>query len=562
MHTVLADEFRETQQGTLHFQYLKADEFGHLYVGQTLDEHLGQLEESLRGRDDDGRNERFLRAFVRPLGLDVAATPLYVETLEELAARRRARAGSRARAPLRPAGARAGGGARRRSAPPRGSARSATAFDELRSVLRKVKRGEGEVVAGPWLGNEVEELLYWIPFLRWAQTATFGLRDRLTVVARASSAAWYEGIGSTHADAADFEGEPTIPPELIEELRDELAAGDPKAPFSRRRLEFPAAQPRRRATYAGPWGVDAVLAMLEGRTAVVDTPPRRARPHARRLVPARAACRLAELAQRLMAVEAPVGSSSARREEYAALVRQRLEHLVPVREPLVLVLADPALRRDAAQPALRRPPGVPRASARAQDRLAARGELAAARPRPARTTWFERLFEKKALDALPSRATRSAARSSRRDLRAYDVFPFLFLPRLQKAIFDACVARGAIERSATCSTAYFTSYFNAWLDNQNLYAGPKQVVTGFTPRLAMDAENRDAFFAAYPDGTLVSIVRDPQSWYGVGVEVQPAALPATSRPRSGSGARRRRPRSTERVVARSRTSSWSARRRR
>jgi hypothetical protein len=135
-----------------------------------------------------------------------------------------------------------------------------------------VKRGEGEVVAGPWLGSEVEELLYWIPFLRWAQTATFGLRDRLTVVARASSAAWYEGIGSTDADAADFEGEPTIPPKLIEELRGELAAGDPKAPFSRRRLEFPAAQSGG-DVFTGAWGVGAVLAMLEGRTAVVDTPP-------------------------------------------------------------------------------------------------------------------------------------------------------------------------------------------------------------------------------------------------------------------------------------------------
>jgi hypothetical protein len=61
--------------------------------------------------------------------------------------------------------------------------------------------------------------------------------------------------------------------------------------------------------------------------------------------------------------------------------------------------------------------------------------------------------------------------------------------------------------------AYFTSYFNAWLDNQNLYTGPKKVVTGFTPRLAMDPANRDKFFAAYPDGTLISIVREPHSWY-------------------------------------------------
>jgi hypothetical protein len=273
VHTVLADEFRETQQGTLHFQYLKADAFGHLYVGRTLDEHLDQLEESLRGREDDGRNERFLRAFVRPRGLDVAATPLYVETLEELGSRPR-RTPEPAPAPLlRQALAPVAAAAGRRAAARR-KPTDRDAFDELRGVLRKVKRGEGEVVAGPWLGSEVEELLYWIPFLRWAQTATFGLRDRLTVVARASSAAWYEGIGSTHADVEDFEGGVTIEPGLIERLRDELADGDPKASFSRRRLEFPPPEPPGRGrAYVGPWGVEAVLAILHGRPAIVYTPP-------------------------------------------------------------------------------------------------------------------------------------------------------------------------------------------------------------------------------------------------------------------------------------------------
>src|SRR5207253_7118830 len=75
VHTVLADEFRETQQGTLHFHYLKADEFGHLLVGRTMEEHLAQLETSLEGRGDEERNERFLRRFVRPLGRDVAGSP-------------------------------------------------------------------------------------------------------------------------------------------------------------------------------------------------------------------------------------------------------------------------------------------------------------------------------------------------------------------------------------------------------------------------------------------------------------------------------------------------------
>ena len=144
VHTVLAEEFRETQQGTLHFQYLKD---GHLWVGRTLDEHLDQLEESLRGREDDGRNERFLRAFVRPHGLDVAATPLYVETLEELGAaaapspsaarrrccRRRARAGRRRRGEAR----------RREEAPERRRVRRAALACSGRSSAARARSSPG-----------------------------------------------------------------------------------------------------------------------------------------------------------------------------------------------------------------------------------------------------------------------------------------------------------------------------------------------------------------------------------------------------------------------------------
>jgi hypothetical protein len=245
VHTVLAEEFRETQQGTLHFQYLKADEFGHLYVGATLEEHLEQLEESLRGRPADNRNERFLRRFVRPFGLDVAATPLYVDAIEELAVRPAA-AGDhapasaalvrRALSPLASLAARRAAGRRKRS--------DRDGTDEVRAVLRTLKRerADARVVALPWTGGEIAELLYWIPFLRWAQTATFGLRDRLTVVVPAETSLWYDGIGSEQVDAGAFDevgdGAVVLEPELVDSLRAELAGGDPNAPFHRRRLEY------------------------------------------------------------------------------------------------------------------------------------------------------------------------------------------------------------------------------------------------------------------------------------------------------------------------------------
>jgi hypothetical protein len=94
-----------------------------------------------------------------------------------------------------------------------------------------------------------------------------------------------------------------------------------------------------------------------------------------------------------------------------------------------------------------------------------------------------------------------------------DVHPFLFLPRLQKEIFERCVASKHITRDRDIYDCYFTSYFNAWLDNQNLYTGPKKVITGFTPRAVFHAGSVGRFFRSYPDGKLMSIVRDPRAWY-------------------------------------------------
>jgi hypothetical protein len=88
VHTLLAKEFRKTQEGTLHFRHLRAEEYGHVIVGRTLEEHALQLEASLRGEFDRSRDERFLRRFVRPLGLDVVATDVVVDEIESLAARR------------------------------------------------------------------------------------------------------------------------------------------------------------------------------------------------------------------------------------------------------------------------------------------------------------------------------------------------------------------------------------------------------------------------------------------------------------------------------------------
>jgi hypothetical protein len=222
-----------------------------------------------------------------------------------------------------------------------------------------------------------------------------------------------------------------------------------------------------------------------------------------------------------MAVEVPHWQQLGETEEYAALVSQRLKHLVPVKEPLVLVSQ---VQRSGGTLLSQLFDGHPELHAHPH-------ELKIGYPREA--NWppidlsdpagtFERLFEKKALTHLQTGYRKPGAKEDE-TVGGHDVFPFVFLPRLQKAIFDAEAAGAQTERDVL--DAYFTSYFNAWLDNHNLYTGPKKAITGFTPRLAMAQENRDRFFAAYPDGVLISIVREPQSWYESAAKYSPRRFP-------------------------------------
>jgi hypothetical protein len=193
-------------------------------------------------------------------------------------------------------------------------------------------------------------------------------------------------------------------------------------------------------------------------------------------------------------------------EEYETLIRVRIEHLVEVREPLVLVSQ---IQRSGGTLLNQLFDGHPECHVDPYEVKIGYPKkhnwplLDLSRPE----TWFRTLC----FPGVGERLLRTER--TRKPGAGRSVFPFLFLPRLQKAVFDACVEgwRPVGERGVL--DCYFTSYFNAWLDNQNLYSGPKRVVTGFTPRLAMEAGNVERFFGAYPEGTLISIVRDPRAWY-------------------------------------------------
>jgi hypothetical protein len=64
--------------------------------------------------------------------------------------------------------------------------------------------GRGPIIVGPWLSEIGFELLYWIPFLRWACAFADLKPDDLWVVSRGGVRSWYADIGAHYVDVLDF----------------------------------------------------------------------------------------------------------------------------------------------------------------------------------------------------------------------------------------------------------------------------------------------------------------------------------------------------------------------
>jgi hypothetical protein len=126
--------------------------------------------------------------------------------------------------------------------------------------------------------------------------------------------------------------------------------------------------------------------------------------------------------------------------------------------------------------------------------------------------WLETLFEYSVL----SHFKKGYKKEKKRD----DAFLFLFLPSVQREIFlDYLGSLGSLTLRDVFD-AYMTSYFGAWLNNQNS-TGHKKFVTAFTAGLAMKKENMESFFGTYPDGRLISLIRDPKNWYPSAIRHKP-----------------------------------------
>ena len=84
--TLLLPEFEMYQEGVQHFRYLMEVEGGLLRATRSIPDHLAELAATIaRPVERDERSIRFVRAFVRPQGLDVRATPAFVAAVEAIA---------------------------------------------------------------------------------------------------------------------------------------------------------------------------------------------------------------------------------------------------------------------------------------------------------------------------------------------------------------------------------------------------------------------------------------------------------------------------------------------
>jgi hypothetical protein len=92
--------------------------------------------------------------------------------------------------------------------PGRGRAAARGADEVARQALERaldgIARTRGPVLVGPWLSEVGFELLYWLPFLRWAVERRGLDPARLVAVSRGGVDAWYRGLCERYVEIFDL----------------------------------------------------------------------------------------------------------------------------------------------------------------------------------------------------------------------------------------------------------------------------------------------------------------------------------------------------------------------
>ena len=192
-------------------------------------------------------------------------------------------------------------------------------------------------------------------------------------------------------------------------------------------------------------------------------------------------------------------------------LRPRRENVVPVREPLVLICQ---AQRSGGTLLARLFDGHPRCHAHPH-------ELLIGYPKPHTwpelpldeepQIWFAKLKEGY-LSTLFLKGRRTVPLKAPGE-KSKGAYPFILPPLFQRLLFlEEVERRSPIVSEREVLDCYMTSLFNGWLDNQNLRGVQKRWVVAFSPRRAWGA-GLDRFFGIYPEGRLISILRDPLSWF-------------------------------------------------
>ena len=257
--SIRTPEYHRSQEGTLHFRYLLSEGGGLLRIADDFDTHVQQLAQALDDPDGTRRQlEDFVKAFTRPAGLDVDATPRMVEAIERLGAMSRRSPEPLPlhlyplRALLYPAGlllmmtrrfTRLSRKRRRQLRPltfmgtlvqallnavdwvfrlqpvrtfvkryilprviPRLSSSDAPSEEAIAvpRLLNRMTRSGRTIIVGPWVSEIGFEVLYWIPFLNWVKTHRALDAERIVVVSRGGCGAWYRDIGARYVDLFDY----------------------------------------------------------------------------------------------------------------------------------------------------------------------------------------------------------------------------------------------------------------------------------------------------------------------------------------------------------------------
>jgi len=251
---VLPKSYWKSQEGTLHFHYLMDVGGGLLRTSRSIDEHLEQLSAAVGG-EAPANHDDFIREFIRPHGLDQSSSSRYADAVELLASV----------PPLPPVIGKSGVGLSRliltlrlfigrwrghirhfrkdvphdlqklrirvnrlivrpikrwserglkmrwRRIVPSTDRRRAWAdcvnqdeISDVRQAITEMRYSGRPILVGPWLSETGFELLYWIPFLRWAQRYGHLRSNRIAVISRGGASSWYGDIASRYLDVLDL----------------------------------------------------------------------------------------------------------------------------------------------------------------------------------------------------------------------------------------------------------------------------------------------------------------------------------------------------------------------